>query len=240
MEPPAVLAQDGLTFRTATPTRNCEQQTLAMTAAGSDGMDLVQLQALDRILLAPKVRGFFEAYLAADDVRRAEFRKAAAYASHRFGFDPPATPTLQDDVAAAVAIARKAADIAYANDFGQMIDGGGLGFIDFALLADACATLALGYRCVVGSYVTDSTLSDLGEAAVRFVLLSEREHDSALSENRVPAVSSVPTSDAFGQNQELSSTLSVFEPPAARGNEEVAGSLDAISRRLKDEILLIA
>jgi hypothetical protein len=51
-EPPAVLAQDGSTFRTATPTRNCEQQTLAMTAAGSDGMDLVQLQALDRILLA--------------------------------------------------------------------------------------------------------------------------------------------------------------------------------------------
>ena len=174
MEPPAVLAQDGSTFRTATPTRNCEQQTLAMTAAGSDGMDLVQLQALDRILLAPKVRGFFEAYLAADPVRRAEFREAAAFASHKFGFDPPVTPSLEDDVAAAVAAAQKAADIAYANDFGRMIDGGGLGFVDSAFLADAYATLALGYRYVVGFYATDPMLSDLGEAAVRLVLLAER------------------------------------------------------------------
>ena len=239
MEPPAVLAQDCSTFRTATPTRDCEQQTLAMTAAGSDGMDLVRLQALDRILLAPRVRGFFEAYLAADDVRRAEFRKAAAYASHKFGFDPPVTPSLQCDVAAAVAVARQAADIAYVNAFGQMIDGGG-GFVDSALLADACAALALGYRYIVGFYATDPMLSDLGEAAVRFVLLAERERDSALSVNRVPVDSSVPTSDALGQNQELSSTLSIFESPAACPNEEVAGSLDAISSRLNDEILLMA
>lgn len=170
-----MLAQDRSTFRTATPTTNYEQQTLAMIAAGSDGIDLVQLQSLDRILLAPKVRGFFEAYLAADAVRRAEFRKAAAYASHQFGFDPPVTPSLQDDVAAAVAAARKAADIANANAFGQMIDGGGLGFIDSALLADACATLAMSYRYVVGFYATDPMLSDLGEAAVRLVLLAERE-----------------------------------------------------------------
>jgi hypothetical protein len=50
----------------------------------------------------------------------------------------------------------------------------------------------------------------------------------------------VPTSDAFGQNQELSPTLSIFKPSAASQNEEVAVSLDAISRRLKDEILLMA
>jgi hypothetical protein len=238
MEPPAVLAQDCSTFRTATPTRDCEQQTLAMTAAGSDGMDLVQLQALDRILLAPRVRGFFEAYLAADEVRRAEFRKAAAYASHKFGFDPPVTPSLQDDVAAAVAIARKAADIACVNAFGQMIDGAGLGFVDSALLADACAALAMSYRYVAGIYATDPMLSDLGEAAVRFVLLAEREYDSALSVNRVPADSFVPTS--VGKNQVHSSTLSIFEPSTAWPNEGVAGSLDAISRRLKDEILLMA
>jgi hypothetical protein len=92
----------------------------------------------------------------------------------------------------------------------------------------------------VGFYATDSTLSDLGEAAVRFVLLAEREYDSAFSVNTVPADSSVPTSDVFGENQELSSTLSIFEPPAGRPNEEVTGSLDEISRRLKNEILLIA
>ena len=238
MEPPAVLAQE--TFRTATPTTNCEQQTLAMTVAGSDGMDLIQLQALDRILLAPKVRGFFEAYLAADAVVRTDFRRAAAYASHKFGFDPPVTPSLQDDVAAAVAAARKAADIAHANASGQRIDGGGLGFIDFALLADACATLAMSYRYVVGFYATDPMLSDLGEAAVRFVLLAEREYNSAFSVTRAPADSSVPTSEALGQNQELSPTLSIFEPPVAGPDEEVAGSLDAISRPLKDEMLLMA
>jgi hypothetical protein len=239
MEPPAVLAQNGSTFRTATPTGNCKQ-TLTMTAAGSNGMDLVQLQALDHILLAPKVRRFFETYLAADAVRKADFRKAAAYASHRFGFDPPVTPSLQDEVAAAVAIARKAAEIACANDFSQMIDGAGLGFVDSALLANAYATLAMSYRYVVGSYATDPTLSDLGEAAVRFVLLAEREHDPALSVSGVPADSVVPTSDGFGQNQELSSTLSIFEPPPGRRDEEIVGSLDAIFRRLKDEILLMA
>jgi hypothetical protein len=238
MEPPAVLAKDGSTFRTETPTGNCEQQTLAMTAAGCDGIDLVQLQSLDRILLAPKVRQFFEAYLAADAEGRADSRKAAAYASHKFGFDPPATPSLQDDVAAAVAAARKAADIAHANASGQRIDGGGLGFIDFALLADSCAALAMSYRYVAGFYATDPVLSDLGEAAVRFVLLAEREYDSTLSVNRIPADSFVPTS--VGKNQELLSTLSIFEPSTACPNEGVAGSLDAISRRLKDEILLMA
>jgi hypothetical protein len=121
-----------------------------------------------------------------------------------------------------------------------MIDGGDLGFVDSALLADAYAALAMGYRYVVGFYATDPTLSDLGEAAVRLVLLAEREYDSALSVNSVPADNSVPTSDAFWQNQQLSSTLSIFEPPATRQDEEVAGSLDAISRRLKDEILLMA
>jgi hypothetical protein len=240
MEPPAVLAKDGSTFRTETPTGNCEQQTLAMTAAGCDGIDLVQLQSLDRILLAPKVRQFFETYLAVDAEGRADSRKAAAYASHKFGFDPPVTPSFQDDVAAAVAAAHKAADMACANDFSQMIDGGGSGLLDSALLANAYAALAMSYRYVVGFYATDPTLSDLGEAAVRFVLLAEREHDPALSVSGVPADSVVPTSDGFGQNQELSSTLSIFEPPPGRRDEEIVGSLDAISRRLKDEILHVA
>jgi hypothetical protein len=240
MEPPAVLAQDGSNFRTATPTRDCEGATLVVTVARSDGAGVVQIEAHDHIQLVPKVRRFFEAYLAADDVKRADFRKAAAYASHQFRFEPPETPSVQDDHAAAVAIAQKAADIAYANDFGQMIDGGGLGIVDSSLLADAYATIALGYRYVVGFDATDPMLSDLGEAAVRLVLLAEREYDSALSVSSVPAASSAPTSDDFGSNEELLSTLLIFEPPAADQNEKVAGSLAAISRRLKDEILLMA
>jgi hypothetical protein len=161
-------------------------------------------------------------------VRRADFRKAAAYASHQFGFDPPATPSHQDDRAAAVAITHKAADIACANDFGQMIDGGGLGFVDSALLADAYATLAMSYRYAVGFHATDSTLSDLGEAA--------SEYNYAFSVNTVPAAGSVPTCDAFGEA--LSSTLSIFERPGQ--DEEIVYTLDTLSRRLKDEILHVA
>jgi hypothetical protein len=52
--------------------------------------------------------------LDADTARRADFRKAVAYASHRSGFDPAATPTLQEDFA--VAIALQVADTAYANE----------------------------------------------------------------------------------------------------------------------------
>jgi hypothetical protein len=52
----------------------------------------------------------------------------------------------------------------------------------------------MSYRYVAGFYATDPVLSDLGEAAVRFVLLAEREYDSTLSVNRIPADSFVPTS----------------------------------------------
>jgi hypothetical protein len=240
MEPPAVLSQDGSNFRTAKPTRDCEGPTLVATVARSDGAGVVQIEAHGHIQLVPKVRRFFEAYLAADDVNRADLRKAAAYASHQFRFDPPETPSIQDDLAAAIAIAQKAANIAYANDLGQMIEGSGLGFVDSALLANAYATLALGYRYIAGFDATDPLLSDLGEAAVRLVLLAEREYDSALSVSSVNAASSAPTSDAFGSNEELPSTLLIFEPPAADQNEKVASSLAAISRRLKGEILLMA
>jgi hypothetical protein len=56
----------------------------------------------------------------------------------------------QEDIAAALSIAQDAADIAYAIDTGEMIDEAGSGSVDFGLPADAYATLALGYRYVVG------------------------------------------------------------------------------------------
>jgi hypothetical protein len=234
MEPPAVLAQNGADFTAADIVWDRER-TSVMSVAGFDGADLLQVH--DHIRLAPRVRRFFEAYLAADALGRADFRKSAAYASHHFGFDPPETPSLQDDLRAAVAMAQQAADIACANDFDQTNDGC---VVNYALLADAYATLAMSYRYVAGVYATDPMLSDLGEAAVTLVLLAEREYDAALSASSVPADSSAPTRDAFWRNQERSSTLSIFEPTKACRNEEVASSLDAISRRLKEEILLMA
>jgi len=211
-----------------------------MTVAESDGADVLEVQVYDHIRLAPRVRRFFRTYLAADALGRADFRKAAACASHQFGFDPPETPSLHDDLGAAVAMAQQAADIACASDFGQMIDGDELGYVDYHLLADAYATLAMSYRYVAEFYATDPVLSDLGEAAMTLMLLAEREYDPALSVSRVFADNSTPTSDAFGRNKVLSSNLSILKPPKARQNKEVAGSLDEISRRLKEEILLMA
>jgi hypothetical protein len=217
MEPPVVLAQNGTNFHAAAWVS--EQQTLVMSVAGPDGLDL--LQEHDHIRLAPRVRRFFEAYLAADVLRRADLRKSVAYASRQFGFDPTEIPSLQDDLGAAVAIAQQTADIACASDLDQMTDGSELGFVAYAPLADAYATLAMSYRYVVGFYATDSALCDLGEAAARLVLLAEREYD-------------------LEKNSKPSSTFWLFESRAARRNEDVASSLDAISRRLKEEILLTA
>jgi hypothetical protein len=235
MEPPAVLAQNGTNFHAAEIARDCERQTLVMSVVGSDGADL--RREYDHIRLAPRVRRFFETYLAADVLKRSDLRKSVAYTSRQFGFDPPEIPSLQDDLGAAVAMAQQAADIACANDLDQTNDGC---VVNYALLADAYATLAMSYRYVAGVYATDPMLSDLGEAAVTLVLMAEREYDVAVSASSVPADSSTPTSYAFWRNQERSSTLSIFEPTKARRNEEVASSLDAISRRLKEEILLMA
>lgn len=232
MEPPAV-AQNGADFTDIA--WDCEQRTSVMSTAGSDGAD--SLQDADHTRLAPRVRRFFEAYLAADGLGRADFRKSAAYASHQFGFDPPETPSLQDDLRAAVAVAQQATEIACSKDLNKTKDGCA---VNYPLLADAYATLAMSYRYVAGVYATDPLLSDLGEAALTLVLLAEREFDAALPASSVPADSSAPTSESFRRNQERSSGLSVFGSTKARRNEEIANPLDAISRRLKEEILLTA
>ena len=67
-----------------------------------------------------------------------EFRKAVAYASERLGFNPPTTPSLQEDIAAAIANAQEAADIAYATDTGEIIDEVGSGLVDPGLEGCLC------------------------------------------------------------------------------------------------------
>jgi hypothetical protein len=61
--------------------------------------------------LVPKVRRFFNAYLDADAFRRADIQKKLSLASlTNLKFDPPVTPSVQEDCAAALEIARRAAE----------------------------------------------------------------------------------------------------------------------------------
>jgi hypothetical protein len=237
MEPPAALALDGSSLRTAG--RGCERQTLLAVLAHTDSAGLVQIEAHDQVHLAPKVCRFFKTYLDADSLQRVEFRKAVAYASHRFSFEPPATPSLQEDIAAAVAIAQEAADIACASDISEMTDGIDSGVVDVALMADAYATLAFSYRYLVGFYA-NLPIGDLGKVAVRLLLQAEREHDPVLWVTKLPAAKYATTCNVFEPNHELASSLSIFVPPAVGRNGEADSSLEVISRRLKEQILLIA
>jgi hypothetical protein len=189
--------------------------------------DLVEM---DEVVLLPKVYRFFNAYLDADVVRRRDLRKVVAHASHRFSFDPPVTSSRREDRAAALEIARRAAEISHANDLGEAADEGGSCFVD------SCATLALSYRYIVGLYRADSALSKLGELAVKFVLQAEREHDPALLVDGNFGKRSVTTCIRSGQ--ELNSNLSIFVP--AQQRDDIFNSLDTISRRLKEQILLLA
>jgi hypothetical protein len=239
MEPPAVLALEGSGLRTAGLARDCERHTLPAMLAHADNAGVVEIEAHDQVHLAPKVCRFFNTYLDADSLRRVEFRKALAYAAHRFRFEPPAAPSLQEDIAAAVAIAQEAADIACASDIGKKIDGFDSSAVDVALMADAYATLAFAYRYIVGFYA-NLPMGDLGKVAVRLLLQAEREHDPVLSVTKLPAPKYPTTCDVFEPNQELASSLSCFVPPTVGRNEEAAGSLEVVSRRLKEQILLIA
>ena len=240
MDLPAVFAQDGSNFQFTSQAKERERQSLLIDARSVD-VGVAHLQTHDRIHLAPKVRRLFSAYLAADLMRRADFRKAVGYLSHRFRCDPPTIPSLRDDLAAAIAIAQKAADAASANDIDEMIvDREGLSFIDSMLLADACATLALSYRYVVGFYVTDPALSDLGDAAVGLALLAEREHDSVLSRSEGRGARSERSGNAFASDCRLTSNLSIFESPTTGQKQDLTASLGAISQRLKEQILLMA
>ena len=233
MEPPAALVLDFSNLRTATPGMDCEDSAL-MADAGSD--DAAVIRANDQIHLAPRICRFFNAYRDSDALRRAEFRKAIACVSHRFGFVSPGTPSLQEDIAAALCIAQDAADIAFAIDAGATIDEVGFGSVDVDLLADAYVTLALAYRYVVGLYVTE--LRDLGEVAVRLVLLAEAEYDSPDAGTEIALVRPAMTRGTFRPNQEIVSAVSISVELAASPNKGV--SLEAISQRLKDQILLMA
>jgi hypothetical protein len=228
MEPPA-LAQQGSGFRTAS------SSSLFM-CAGHEGTVVGQVQA-DQIFLVPKVYRFFEAYLDADDVRRADFLKVVACVSHQFKFNPTVTPSVREDRAAALEIAQRAAEISHANVVGATADEVDPSSVDASLLADGYATLALGYRYIVGLYPTDSPMSKLGELAVRLVLLAEREYDPVIS-----AGDSLRRSLTTGATpgREPASGLSNFVPAAARQSDDLISSLDTISRRLMDQILLMA
>jgi hypothetical protein len=233
MEPPAAPAPDRLIFPAVTLVGDLDSRF--------NDAAVPQIVAHDQIYLTPRVRRFLNAYLDADAWRRADFRKATAYASRRFGFASPATPTLQEDIAAALVIAQEAAAIADATDSDETVDGTGSysADSDLLLLADAFAALAFVYRYVVGFYTTDSTLGDLGEVAVRFVLLAEREHDAELEATGV-AFPATPTITAYRANQEFESRLSIFVPATAGQDEVVVRSLEVISQQPKEPALLMA
>jgi hypothetical protein len=226
MEPPAALTLDGASFRSV------RAPLFTWAAPECAVIDMVRA---DQTRLVPKVHRFFNAYLDADAFRREEFRKALAYVSHQFKFDPPVTPSVREDRAAALEIALRAAEISHAKEVDETTDDVDSSFVDVSLLVDGCATLALGYRYILGLYPTDSTLSKLGELAVRLVLLAECEYDPALWAARGPLIEFSSSPD-----QELAPAKSSFVPSAARQRSDVTSSLDTVSRRLKDQILLTA
>src|ERR1700682_1368915 len=142
MEPPAAPASDRLIFTPVTLVGDLDSR--CNDAAVS------QIVAHDQIYLTPRARRFLNAYLDADALRRADFRKATAHPSRRFGFDSAATSTFQEGVAAALVIAQEAAAIADATDSDETLDGTGSysADSDLLLLADAFAALAFVYRYV--------------------------------------------------------------------------------------------
>jgi hypothetical protein len=226
MEPPTALTLDRASYRS-------ENSPLFTWAAPERAV--IDLVRADQLLLAAKVHRFFSAYLDADAFMRKEFRKALAYVSHQFKFDPPVTPSVREDRAAALEIAQRAAEISHARRIDETTDDVDSSFVDVSLLVDGYATLALGYRYILGLYPTDSTLSKLGELAVRLVLLAECEYDPALWAARDPLIEFSSSPD-----QELAPAKSSFVPSAARQRSDVTSSLDTVSRRLKDQILLTA
>ncbi|MFX7763958.1 hypothetical protein ABTK05_20085, partial [Acinetobacter baumannii] len=77
-----------------------------------------------------------------------------------------------------------------------------------------------------------------GEVAVRLILLAEAESDSTREANKVDPQRPAMSQDAVKADQEVASTMSSFAPPAAPQNEVV--SLEVISQRLKEQIVLLA
>lgn len=240
MKSPAVSMPDHFILPPVTPVGNCELGAL-MKVSRADDEGVRQIAAHDQICIAPRVRRFLNSYLDADKSRRAAFRKAVAYASQQFGFDSPGPSALEEDVAAALVIAQKAADIADATDVDETVNGLGSysADSDLLLLADAFAALAFVYRYVAGFYVSDATLDDLGEVAVRFVLLAEAEHNWALAATTAASpVTSLITSNGCGADFE--SALSTFVPATAGQAGGPTSSPVIVSSRPKEPLLLIA
>jgi hypothetical protein len=207
-----------------------------MTTAQSDHEVVYQVQAHHRLNLVPRVRRFLSAYVEADVAMRAEFRKVVAVATHRLIFDPLATATLEDDLAAAAAVSRRAAHIALADHSCEEADDARSGSLDLDLVKGAYATIALVYRYVSGSYVGDPMLSGLAEAAVEFVLSAEGESNSELSMGQyLSAEPTLPCNDLESRN-ETSEISSVVASQDAR-NENKCGS---ILQPVKDDLLLTA
>jgi hypothetical protein len=201
-----------------------------MTTARSDHEIVYQIQAHHRLNLVPRVRRFLSAYVEADVAMRAEFRKVVAVATHRLVFDPLATATLEDDLAAAAAVSRRAAYIALADHSCKEVVDAGSDSLDLGLIRGAYATIAFVYRYVTGSYVGDPMLSGLAEAAVEFVLSAEGEYNSELW---------------MGQNfsADLTRPVSNFEILPSVASHEVGNEnkRDPISQpSTKDDLLLTA
>jgi len=129
------------------------------------------------------------AYVEADAAWKADFRKGVAEAMQRFIGSPSTTPTIEEDLAAAAAISRRAAYMAMANSLYEEGDETKWG-LNSSLVRDAYASIAVVYRYVIGLYATDLTLSRLAEAALEFVLSAEREF--LMADQYVSAIPMMP------------------------------------------------
>jgi hypothetical protein len=214
MEPPVAYAQDRPTGA-ATSAACGKRAALQPISARVEAATRTVVFKHD---LAPRVSRLFDAYLDADAVFRCEFRRVLASISLRFSAESATGPFHKDDIAAAVAISQHAADIANAIDADNLIEEIDPSFLDDALLADAYATLAFVYLFVVGFYCADPLLGEIGDVAVRFVLLAECELGMVPSGKLDPSAV-VPVSSMVRDTR-------IFEQP------------DSASGQLRAEILL--
>ena len=213
----------------------CLGGDLPMTTARSNHEIFFQVQAHHRLHLVPKVRRFLSAYIGADVAARAEFRNVVANATHRLIFDPSTTATLEDDLAAAAAISRRAAYIALANNICEEVDEARSGLLDPSLIKGAYATIALVYRYVIGSYVGDPMLSGLAEAALEFVLSAEGEYNSRLCVDQHLANLTLSCNKL-----EFHDETSENVPPVSLQDGRNRTMLGPILRPIKDDLLLTA
>jgi hypothetical protein len=147
------------------------------------------------------------------------------------------TPSVREDRAAALEIAQRAAEISHANVVGETADEVDPSSVDASLLADGYATLALGYRYIVGLYPTDSPMTKTRRTRRQIGVVSRtRIRSGGFGGGLFEKISD----DRCTPGRELAPGLSNFVPAAARHSDDLISSLDTISRRLMDQILLMA